>query len=128
MSDTTLNGVNIESGQVESRKETSKKVCGLWISGLDWLNILLSFKSCFFMQLSPLSTLESSFEALNVKKFDGDLKSYSVSVTCLMRRGVEVVLKIGYIIVFFLFQLHLSWILSIAKQQQNSMKVEPRVF
>lgn len=23
-------------------------------------------------QLSPLSTLESSFEALNVKKFDGD--------------------------------------------------------
>ncbi|KAG4980039.1 hypothetical protein JHK84_033615 [Glycine max] len=43
--DTTLNGVNIESGQVESRKETSKK-------------------------LSPLSTLESSFEALNVKKFD----------------------------------------------------------
>ena len=61
-----------------------KKVCGLWISGLDWLNILLSFKSCFCMQLSPLSTLESSFEALNVKKFDGDLKSYSVSVTCLM--------------------------------------------
>ncbi|KAG5047599.1 Condensin complex subunit 2 [Glycine max] len=43
--DTTLDGVNIESRQEESRKETSKK-------------------------LSPLSTLESSFEALNVKKFD----------------------------------------------------------
>jgi len=27
------------------------------------------------MQLSHLSTLESSFEVLNVKKFDGDLKS-----------------------------------------------------
>jgi len=27
------------------------------------------------MQLSPLSTLESSFEVLNVKKFDGDHKS-----------------------------------------------------
>lgn len=26
-----------------------------------------------FMQISPLSTLESSFEALNAKKFDGDL-------------------------------------------------------
>ncbi|KAK7342080.1 hypothetical protein VNO80_25023 [Phaseolus coccineus] len=43
--DTSLDGVNIESGEEESRKETSKK-------------------------LSPLSTLESSFEALNVKKFD----------------------------------------------------------
>jgi len=74
-SDTSLDGVNIESGQEENRKETSKKVCGLWISGLDWLNTLLNFNSCFFMQLSPLSTLESSFEALNVKKFDGDLKS-----------------------------------------------------
>lgn len=101
MPDTTLDGVNIESRQEESRKETSKKVCGLWISGLDWLNILLSFKSCFCMQLSPLSTLESSFEALNVKKFDGDLKSYFISVTCLLRRCVEVVLKMGYTIVFF---------------------------
>ncbi|KAE9593086.1 putative condensin complex subunit 2/barren [Lupinus albus] len=36
---------NVESGQEESRKETNKK-------------------------LSPLSTLESSFEVLNVKKFD----------------------------------------------------------
>ncbi|KAK7263497.1 hypothetical protein RJT34_31088 [Clitoria ternatea] len=43
--DATLEGVNIESGQEESRKETNKK-------------------------LSPLSTLESSFEVLNVKKFD----------------------------------------------------------
>ncbi|KAJ1393808.1 Condensin complex subunit 2/barren [Sesbania bispinosa] len=43
--DTTLEGVNTESGQEESRKETEKK-------------------------LSPLSTLESSFEVLNVKKFD----------------------------------------------------------
>lgn len=43
--DTTLEGVNIESGQKENRKETNKK-------------------------LSPLSTLESSFEGLNVKKFD----------------------------------------------------------
>ncbi|TKY66993.1 Condensin complex subunit 2 [Spatholobus suberectus] len=42
--DTNLEG-NIESGQEEGRKETNKK-------------------------LSPLSTLESSFEALNVKKFD----------------------------------------------------------
>jgi len=74
-SDTSLDGVNIEGGEEESRKETSKKVCGLWISGLDLLNTLLYFNSCFFVQLSPLSTLESSFEALNVKKFDGDLKS-----------------------------------------------------
>ncbi|KAK7404888.1 hypothetical protein VNO78_05927 [Psophocarpus tetragonolobus] len=43
--DTTLDGVNIANGEEESRKETSKK-------------------------LSPLSTLESSVEALNVKKFD----------------------------------------------------------
>jgi len=74
-SDTSLDGVNIESGGEESRKETNKKVCGLWIPGLGWLNTLLCFNSCFCMQLSPLSTLESSFEALNVKKFDGDLKS-----------------------------------------------------
>lgn len=33
-----------------------------------WTNIL---KPDPYMQLSPLSTLESSFEALNVKKFDG---------------------------------------------------------
>ncbi|KAK7312699.1 hypothetical protein VNO77_36770 [Canavalia gladiata] len=43
--DTTPEGVNIENGQEESRKEANKK-------------------------LSPLSTLESSFEVLNVKKFD----------------------------------------------------------
>jgi len=30
------------------------------------------------MQFSLLSTLESSFEVLNVKKFDGDLKSRSI--------------------------------------------------
>jgi hypothetical protein len=29
------------------------------------------------MQISPASTLESSFEALNVKKFDGKFKAYS---------------------------------------------------
>ena len=27
-----------------------------------------------YVQISPLSTLESSFEALNVKKFDGDYR------------------------------------------------------
>ncbi|KAE9616795.1 putative condensin complex subunit 2/barren [Lupinus albus] len=43
--DTHLEGDNVVSGQEESRKETKKK-------------------------LSPLSTLESSFEVLNVKKFD----------------------------------------------------------
>ncbi|CAL0303967.1 unnamed protein product [Lupinus luteus] len=43
--DTPLEGDNVVSGQEESRKETNKK-------------------------LSPLSTLESSFEVLNVKKFD----------------------------------------------------------
>ncbi|WJX43909.1 hypothetical protein P8452_30953 [Trifolium repens] len=43
--DTTLEGVNVESGQEGGRKETDKK-------------------------LSPLSTLEPSFEVLNVKKFD----------------------------------------------------------
>ncbi|XP_057455862.1 condensin complex subunit 2 [Lotus japonicus] len=43
--DTTAEGDNIESGQEGNRKETDKK-------------------------LSPLSTLEPSFEALNVKKFD----------------------------------------------------------
>ncbi|XP_020234206.1 condensin complex subunit 2 isoform X2 [Cajanus cajan] len=43
--DTTLEGDNIESGQEESRKEPNKK-------------------------LSPLTTLESSFEGLNAKKFD----------------------------------------------------------
>ncbi|KAL2328378.1 hypothetical protein Fmac_021805 [Flemingia macrophylla] len=43
--DTTLEGDNIENGQEESRKEPNKK-------------------------LSPLSTLESSFEGLNAKKFD----------------------------------------------------------
>lgn len=30
-----------------------------------------------FMQISPASTLESSFEALNVKKFDGKFQAYS---------------------------------------------------
>ncbi|XP_004506251.1 condensin complex subunit 2 [Cicer arietinum] len=43
--DTTLEGVNVETGKEGSRKETDKK-------------------------LSPLSTLEPSFEVLNVKKFD----------------------------------------------------------
>ncbi|OIW05910.1 hypothetical protein TanjilG_23696 [Lupinus angustifolius] len=43
--ETPLEVANVESGQEESRKETNKK-------------------------LSPLSTLESSFEVLNVKKFD----------------------------------------------------------
>ncbi|XP_058734894.1 condensin complex subunit 2-like [Vicia villosa] len=43
--DTSLESINVESGQKGSRKETDRK-------------------------LSPLSTLESSFEALNVKKFD----------------------------------------------------------
>ncbi|KAK7257564.1 hypothetical protein RIF29_31617 [Crotalaria pallida] len=43
--ETSLEDGNIESGQEESKKETSKK-------------------------LSPLSTLESSFDVLNVKKFD----------------------------------------------------------
>lgn len=31
----------------------------------------------YIWQLSPLSTLESSFEALNVKKFDGDHTSHT---------------------------------------------------
>ncbi|KAI5390172.1 condensin complex subunit 2 isoform X2 [Lathyrus oleraceus] len=43
--DTTVEGINVASAQKGSRKETDRK-------------------------LSPLSTLESSFEALNVKKFD----------------------------------------------------------
>ncbi|XP_052114751.1 condensin complex subunit 2 isoform X1 [Arachis duranensis] len=43
--DATVEGDNTENGKERSRKETDKK-------------------------LSPLSTLESSFEALNVKKFD----------------------------------------------------------
>ncbi|RDX64855.1 Condensin complex subunit 2, partial [Mucuna pruriens] len=74
MADTILEGVNIESGEEEkSRKETNKK-------------------------LSPLSTLETSFEGLNVKKFDGDPKSYSISVTCLRCR-VEVVLKMAAFVV-----------------------------
>lgn len=38
-----------------------------------------------YMQLSPLTTLESSFEALNVKKFDGTtLRSL---FTCLVFSG-----------------------------------------
>lgn len=37
MSDTTLDGANVESGQEGNRKETDKKVNSLWISGLDWL-------------------------------------------------------------------------------------------
>ncbi|CAI8592796.1 unnamed protein product [Vicia faba] len=45
--------VNAEGGQEDSKKGIVKK-------------------------LSPLSTLESSFEALNVKKFDGDLKSHAI--------------------------------------------------
>ncbi|KAG2371585.1 Condensin complex subunit 2 Chromosome-associated protein [Vigna angularis] len=48
----TLGSVNTENGEA-SRKEVEKK-------------------------LSHLSTLESSFEVLNIKKFDGDLKSLSV--------------------------------------------------
>ena len=37
--DTTLEGVNIESGQEGSRKEKDKKVNNLCISGFDWLTI-----------------------------------------------------------------------------------------
>lgn len=64
----------------EGRKLTKRLI--LWIFGLKSY-ILLSSKRCFSMQFSPLSTLESSFEVLNVKKFDGDLKSLFISVTCL---------------------------------------------
>lgn len=78
--------------------------------------------SSLFMQLSPLSTLESSFEVLNVKKFDGDLNSHSLCFTCL-RCGIDIVLKM-----YTFFQLHLLSIPSIIRHQHNLMKVEQRVF
>jgi hypothetical protein len=45
------------------------------ISSLEFCFIIAN--AFLFMQISPASTLESSFEALNVKKFDGKFKAYS---------------------------------------------------
>lgn len=80
------------------------------------------------LQLSPLSTLESSFEALNVKKLDGigpivsDIDDYEsiqvrVSLTLLYNISISIV-----------FQLLLQWILCIIRQLHNLMRVGQRVF
>lgn len=72
------------------------------------------------MQLSPLSTLESSFEALNVKKFDGDC---TFSFTYLSSRTP----RSKILTIFFLyFQLHLQWIRYTIRHLHNLMKAEQR--
>ncbi|KAI5412606.1 hypothetical protein KIW84_057315 [Lathyrus oleraceus] len=73
--ETEQESVNAERGQEDSKKGIVKK-------------------------LSPLSTLESSFEALNVKKFDGDLKSHSICYLCL-RCGIAIYL----VLTVYLFSL-----------------------
>lgn len=75
------------------------------------------------MQMSPLSTLESSFEALNVKKFDGDYTSFPNLIATLDRSTVNVLF-----FSFFLFQLHLQLIHFIIRHPHNLMKAGPRVF
>lgn len=78
-SDATLEDANADSGQEggPSKKETERKVDDCLIFRVALL-LKIYTNRCYEMQLSPLSTLESSFEALNVKKFDGEYISCAV--------------------------------------------------
>lgn len=72
MSDTRVEDTNAHSVHEEgySKKDIEKKVDTVHLWAIWWhIQIILTDS---ILQLSPLSTLESSFEALNVKKFDGD--------------------------------------------------------
>ena len=61
------------------KKSQIGRLLGLWlIESLNALNCkLMEVFFFFFLQISPLSTLESSFEALNVKRFDGNFMCYN---------------------------------------------------
>jgi len=54
-----------------SENKTDRKVIIFQITTWIFMLILPDEISC--IQISPLSTLESSFEVLNIKKFDGNI-------------------------------------------------------
>lgn len=68
---------NVEPAQDEgiSKKDADRRVHGFGCCAYFFTSILLHSVNAFsFMQISPASTLESSFETLNVKKFDGKFR------------------------------------------------------
>jgi len=73
-------GSNVEPAQDEgiNKRDADRRVHHFEWSAYFFTSILLHYVNAFsFMQISPASTLESSFEALNVKKFDGKFQAYS---------------------------------------------------